>query len=221
MRQVRAKARKPVLPVLVKGSSSSEFLDNIRLLLYAMNPKRGKGALKVYTADGKTRILPCYMADAPIKESRETGIYTADKGAQWRMFPVTFYVPYPFYWDPTENDVYVDDTALEYPFALYNAGDIDAWPIWSITGANSCEIVNKTTNKRIYADLTLDTECLYIDTRPLLRSALIDHTDIADPYLSTDSKWFALVPGYNKIHVTDPTSVTSVRIRWVNNYLGV
>ena len=229
IRQIQTKARKPVLPILIKGSTSTEYLENERRLLYAMSPKRGDGALKVYTVDDKTRVLTCRMLEAPISDGHDTGLYTASnaiKGpTQWRKFPVTFFVPNPFYYDPLENDVYVDGVSLTVPIGLYNAGDDVAWPIWSIAGPmTSVGIYNETTGKSMYITLTLTSDVrLYIDSRPLLRSTLQNHTTKKESSLSTGSTRFPLESGHNEIHCefAGSSTGTSLRARWVNRYLGV
>jgi Siphovirus-type tail component, C-terminal domain len=243
VRQVTTKARKPVLPMFVKGRTTSEFFNNMRIILNAMNPKRGEGALKVYTADGKTRVLNCRLYEAPIQETADTGRYnprpTREKGDfQWRMFPITFFAADPHWYDPLEREAYWGMSSgagyydLTSPIVLHNEGDVNTWPIWAITGKCSVfTIRNLTTGKFISATIALTDSgsvgCrLYIDTRPLINTVRLDHITNKFNSTSTGSNLFPLVPGANVVQasfsgLTSGTSKASIRVRWVNRYQGL
>lgn len=249
VRDVNTNGRKLILPVLVKANTATEFLEKIRLLMYAMNPLRGAGKLKTYTADGKTRMMNCYLFDSPVKEAQDTGFFDGSSSmrrgpVQWRRFPITLYAPEPFWYDPLENEVYIDNVATmdlchaateEYggPFSLYNSGDVNAWPIWSVDGpfidngtAGSVRIDNDTTGKHILVVYSLvEGSKIYIDTRPLTRSVTVNHATSIQSSMSIASRFFPLTPGNNTISVkttgTSASTDVSLRVRWVDRYLGV
>ena len=227
IRGVSTKPRKVVMPLMVRGSTSTEFMQNLRTLLYAMNPKRGFGHIKVYTVDGKTRALPCRFLESPIVDSASTGKYTASTVAskEWRKFPITLYVPNPYWYDLSEKEVKVSYTSLGYPLKLTNDGDTLAYPIWSIGGPmNFVEVYNETTGKLIYLTLTMASyDTLYIDTRPLMKGILLNHSTNEFAKLSTDSTLYPFVPGANKINITmsAATTYSEIRVRWIEYYLGV
>jgi phage-related protein len=227
-RSTQLKERSTTYPLLVWGEDRDDVHVNLRKLLYATNPLRGQGRLQVITNDDKTFVLNCYLDSMPLPETAET------IGINFQLLAATFVSHDVYWWDPVENDVFVDNVGgydLRAPFSLYNAGDAEAWPIWTITGpmtytspTPALTLKNETIGEQMVISLSLAaSNRLYIDTRPLIGTVLKNHNTDEMTTFSADSTPFSLVPGFNKISTSfvGDTSGTSVRARWVNRYLGV
>jgi phage-related protein len=222
-RGTQLKERSTAYPLMVYGEDPDDVRENINKLLYATNPLRGPGKLKVATNDGKTRLLNCYLDAVTLPENDDTAGWS--NGRAFQLLGATFISHDSLWLDPLENDVYVDSSDLSSPFTLYNAGDVEAWPIWSLTGAWTTALVyNETTGKQLYITFGLPSiAVMYVDTRPLINTVNTTHVTNRFSNLSTDSTLFSLAPGFNQIDValTGTSGTTSIRVRWVNRYLGV
>ena len=222
-RGTQLKERSTSYPLLVYGEDPDEVRKNLRNLLYATNPLRGKGNLKVATNDDRTFFLNCYLDAISLPENADTAGWS--NGKAFQLLAATFISHDSLWWDPLENDVYIDGSDLSSSFTLYNAGDVEAWPIWSLAGAWSTALIyNETTGKQLYSTFGVpSTLVMYIDTRPLIRTVNTEHTTNRMSSLSVDSTLFSLAPGVNQIGATftGTSATTSLRVRWVNRYLGV
>lgn len=221
-RLVTTKVRTIAIPIQINGTSAADLRSNVRLLTDAFDPNFGLGRLRAVTEDGFVYLMNGYVESFDLPEKVETGAGTNT----FRLTVATFTSHDVYWYDPNESDVYIDGYTdmLTYPFQLYNAGSVIAWPIWAICGSmTAVTITNETTGKHITANASLgDYSRLYIDTRQLTRATLLNHNINAATSLSTDSVSFPLVPGYNKISCvfTGATAATSVRARWIHRYNG-
>jgi hypothetical protein len=216
------------LPIKVMGSSIENVRENLRALNNAFSYDLGSGKLKVVTADGKTRMINLYYSDGMgFQETSDTAYPSV-----FYMFSPEFTAFDPYWYDPLENEVWLNATAGEIgessinsKITLYNEGDVPAWPVWSLTGAfTECEIQNLTTGALFDLQETVPTsQRVYLDTRPGNHNVLRNHVTVDYGNLTTDSKLFPLVPGPNEIVpiFTNSDANTELRVRWVNKYLGV
>ena len=218
------KDRTLTLPMLVFGEDQDDVRANIRSLMDATNPLRGMGRVQCVTNDDKTFILDSYLDGMPMPENPDS--IGVSNGMTFRLFVATFVSHAVVWWNPIEHDVQIDYSTLDLPLALNNEGDLEAWPIWTISGPmTSVQIGNYTTGDYMAATLTLTAgQRVYIDSRESLRTVLQDHVTDVESSFSTDSDcFFPLVRGKNDIGIdfAGNSTATSLRVRWVDRYLGV
>src|SRR5690606_24189719 len=85
-----------------------------------------------------------------------------------------------------------------------NDGDVEAWPVWTITGpATSIELENVTTGKKIELSSTLSAgQKRIITTKPGISTVLDENGDNKWSELSDTSALWALEPGLNELVLT-------------------
>jgi hypothetical protein len=147
-RGARAAQRDIMLPVFIWGVDRKSLLDTKRSLISALNPKNGACVLKFVESDGQPRYLRAYYkAGMEGDESADNaGFRWMKLGLQLTAFDLWFYADtlHVAQWRFGEADPFLTPAFL--PFALseglpsttqlpvVNPGDIEAWPVWQITG---------------------------------------------------------------------------------------
>jgi len=222
------KPREIDLPITVLGKDLEGVRENLRALNAAFSYDLGSAKLKVVSPDGKVRMINCYYSEGMgFQETSDT----AYPSVFYAFLPI-FTAFDPYWYDPMENEVFLNAIAgetgissINSKITLYNDGDVPAWPVWSLTGAFSeVEVQNITTGSLFDLQEALPTmQRVYIDTRPGNRDVLRNHITVDFGSLSTDSQLFPLTPGPNEIVpvFSNSDSNTELRVRWVNKYLGV
>lgn len=106
-------------------------------------------------------------------------------------------------------------------FLVDNLGDVDAWPVWVVTGPGSdLKLENRTSNKALtITGVTLAAgETITIDTRPGKKSVTRSNGTNLMEWLSNTSKLWPLVAANNRIQVTlagsDTRSSVRLTARW-------
>jgi phage-related protein len=183
-REARHEVRELTLPLYLYNDDPdpSPLHTQLGNLVRALDPTRGEGVLRVTTPVGDVRDLGCRAASGL---SVDHTIGDAASPRHQRL-PVVFRALDP-YWYATSPEVreYVNLSTSATFFPIFpirlvgsevfatdqinNVGDVDAWPVWDITGPGSDPIVrNVTTNKSLSLNgLTLASgEVATIDTRP-------------------------------------------------------
>jgi len=187
----------------------------IRNIASSMNPARGTGV-------GKLRY------DSPTGVVRELScLYTggldaaADRDGYLHRFVLGFRALDPFWYNiVAETASFIGGGTITpfFPFfplvisasqifgevVSFNSGDVEAWPVWSITGPASGIILRNTTTGGIIDLGTLAIvagEGLSIDTRPGYKTIVkYDGTNLY-PNLSVASHLWSVLPGNNAIRV--------------------
>ena len=226
VRMRTTKAREVVIPLMVSGTSVTDFRNNMRMLTDAFDPMRGDGFLKVITPDSKTLLLKCHYKDGmTMPEDTDTG------GCTFRKFVITFLAHEPIWFNALENERLWYGDYVDYVQDINNAGDVDTWPIWELSGsvAGVTAITIKNISTGDHFTVTLGTshihtsDHLYVDTRPNTVAVLKNHVTNEWDKVSTTSLLFPLIPGVNQISltVTGNDSGTYIKCRWVDRYYGV
>ena len=222
----KTKPREVVVPILVKGTSVIDYRTNERMLTDAFDPSKGDGFLKVVTPDSLTLLLKCHYKDGmTMPEDTDTG------GCTFRKFVATFLAHDPYWFNALENERIWYGNYVDYLQYVNNAGDVDTWPIWELSGSTAtvtaATITNLTTDKSLVITLSTDhlhaSDHLYIDTRRSHIAVLKNHVTNCWSRVSATSSLFPLVPGVNHISltVTGNDSSTYIKCRWINRYNGV
>lgn len=185
---------------------------------------RTPGYLRVTRPDGTVRQLACYYAGG-LEGDLSTG------GPNGTTVVVSLYAPDPW---PTDED----DTVLVYGQAdfgseiiIINPGQLQAYPIWKITGpfTTSITIQNTVTNKLWQYQFSLGgggafvtTDTRPADQRPGLSCTRFDGLNLY-PFLSAQSSLWWLAPGENRFQIgtTGTDANTEVELRYLPRYRGL
>lgn len=146
MRHVQPGPRLITWPLFIEGRDHAGFLGNWRNLAraFAQTRRLGPGQLVIARPDGTRRQILAYYQDG-FEEGTPDG-----PGRRWQTVALTLYCPDPYFTDvdPTLITRYHATGGADYfvPYpsvrssqllggsAAHNPGDVEAWPVWSITG---------------------------------------------------------------------------------------
>ena len=238
LREVEHGPRELVLPVWLSATGEAELRERIRDLARAMDPRRGEGRLRVTGPAGDQRELRCRVT-AGLELDEVLG---DTAGSTVQRVPLVLRATDP-YWYATSDTVTPDFEAGQaagwFPFfplrlassevfadrTVDNVGDVDAWPVWTVTGPGAgLALRNLTTGLALELDYSLGAgETVTIDTRLGVKSVTRGDGLNLFEHLSTTSALWPLAPGPNAIRVelnaVGPSS--RVRLAWRPRYLTV
>jgi phage-related protein len=227
-RGCRFDAAQPVIPILIEGADPEAYRQALRDVASALNPAKGVGKLRA-TFDGAVREQSAIYIDG-LNHPEDFPLH-GQPAVMFRAFD-------PFWYD-TATVVGTFETGTAAPFfpilpirlassevfadaVVDNTGDIEAWPIWTITGpASSLILEHVDSGKQLALDYTLAAgDVVTVDTSPGVKTVTLDDGTNLFPYLSSRQFW-PLVRGANNIRVelggaTDDSQVQMVyRRRWL------
>ncbi|HLH22439.1 MAG TPA: hypothetical protein VK066_07935 [Chloroflexota bacterium] len=238
LRQVQVGVREVDLPLLLRGADATALRALYRTLLHTFDPQRGDGKLRVQGPDGGVRELTCRY------HSGLEGAEVLDKdagGTSWRKVVLVLraWDPYWYATAPTRVDFAVGSAATPFfPFfplrlsastvlgdaAVSNPGDVEAWPIWTITGPGSnLVLTNVTTGAALTLVTTLGaSDVVTIDTRPGQKT--VSGADGSNLFgtLNAASHFWALPRGSSSVRVelSGATGGSLVTLVYYPRYLG-
>jgi phage-related protein len=238
LRAVRHGARDFALPLWITSDTETNLRTEVRSLIASMDPTRGDGRIRVTGPGGDQREIVCrYQGGLELSETlgdtsgpllqrapamfRAHDPYWADVSptvTEWELgqAPGSFFPIFPI--RLSSSEVFALDTVT-------NAGDVDAWPVWTITGPGSgIRMANLTTGKAWGFTVDLGTgESLTIDTRPGVKTVI--HSSGANwwQYLSSTSRLWSLRRGVNslRIEMGSATAESHVALSRTHKYLAV
>jgi hypothetical protein len=242
VREVSHGVREFVLPLRVRTSTEAELRVALRTLVREMDPRAGAGRIRVYTPAGDAREIRClYSAGLDLDETQgQTSMPT------WQRTPAVFRAHDP-YWYATSDISEVFTVGAVAPFfpilpirlsssevfvdaTVTNGGDLETWPVWTITGpGSSIRLLDLTaglstslTSAALGAVTLGAGEKVEIDTRPGFKTVtrLSDGANLW-PYLSTDSALWPLRIGASAVRVemSGATADSSVTVSHRPRYL--
>jgi len=148
VRGARASARQVLLPIFIYGIDRRTLRQFKAKLANALNPKLGYSVLTFIEQDGELRRLKCYYVGG--MEGSET---VGASGFNWTSYGIQLTAADPYFYGETESAANwsfgTDQPFLSNPFlpltlsagtpsngtlTIENPGDIEAWPVWEITG---------------------------------------------------------------------------------------
>lgn len=179
VRHIQPDARFITWPLEVFGATHLDFTSLWRYImsLFTMTRRRGPGVLRVFRPDGTAREIEAYY------QAGFAG--TAGQGHTFDTAVMTLLCPDPYWRDaeateppPWDYEAAPADFLDPYPTVssgqsvngdstVTNPGDVEAWPVWTVTGPmTSLEAENTTTGESFTLTGTLvdDTETVVIDT---------------------------------------------------------
>lgn len=237
LRSARHGVREFVLPLWITAASETALRTAIRSLVAKMDPSRGAGRIRVTAPGGDQREITCSVSGG--LELAET--LGSDSGYLMQRAVVSFRCHDPYWTDVADTEV--SWTLGEAPGTFFpifplvlagseifvqatvtNTGDVQAWPVWTITGPGSAlTIRNFHTNKLLFVDESLSAgESVVVDTRPGVKSVTKNDGTNLYPSLFLNSSLWPLQRGDNLIWVElfGATTESSVVLRYRNQYLG-
>lgn len=149
-RNSRAIAREIMIPLVLYGVDRKTLKSLQKKLVTSLNPKKGYCVLKFVEGNSIPRYLYCYY-----KGGMEGNEAQDQSGFNWKKFALSFTAFDPYFYSDTvqaaqwsfgEGEPFLPATGSFLPLHLnagivsssevtiYNPGDVEAWPIWKITG---------------------------------------------------------------------------------------
>lgn len=215
-RGARAAARQILLPVFVYGIDRRTLRDFKRKLANALNPKAGYCVLTFTEQDGIPRRLQCYYTGG--MEGNES---LDASGFKWVAYGIQLSAVDPWFYGDTEAaadwSFGSSQPFLGTPFfpvklgvgtpssstlAVNNPGDIEGWPVWTITGPlKSFEFTGPDgTSWGIPAqaggaDCLQSGRTLTVDCRPGYKTIKDDQGTNYFPLMSPNPSLWSLPPG--------------------------
>jgi hypothetical protein len=234
LRSVRHSERRFDVVTAWRIGSASDVRTDLRAWTRRLDPTRGEGILRCATVAGDTREIACRYIG---------GIDTFDEiDPRWNVATLEFVATDPYWRDAADTTAsFTTGQGLPKflpgpPFTLSNSGtwavpaidnvgDVEAWPVWVVTGpASSVTFDNLATGQSFTLDYVLaDGQTVTIDTRPGAKT--VRSSDGVNRYanLSASSVLFSLARGTNNLEVTIEGAAESsaVSLAYRLRYLGV
>ncbi|MER6102402.1 phage tail domain-containing protein [Streptomyces sp. NPDC001832] len=216
VRGARASARPVLLPIFVYGIDRKTLRQFKAKLANALNPKFGYSVLTFIEQDGVPRRLNCYYTGG-MEGSEGVGA----SGFTWISYGIQLTAADPWFYGDTEVAANwsfgTDQPFLADPFlpmtllrgttstgalTIYNPGDIEAWPVWEITGPlKRFELTGPDgTSFGIpvqpgEVDAVPEGRTLTVDCRPGYKTVTDDEGKIYFPLLSANPSLWSVPPG--------------------------
>lgn len=235
VRYVRAEPARIVWPLYVWGETYGQFMQRYRALRQAFlmtAHRQMPGTLRVALPDGSAREIECYYEEGWTGEAGENWLfanpvltllapdgYWRDAAAQTVLREYTgssasFLSPFP----TVSTSQVLGDSTVE------NLGDVEAWPVWTITGPMDSLTATNTTAGREFilnTSLTAGQQVVITTQQTTVRGP-------AGENLIGDLNWplaylWPLLPGTNEIvfSVGGGATGTKVEMSYHQRYVGV
>lgn len=222
--------RRISLPFEIFGQSASDGSD-VRASVRAWAK-----SLATLTAPGKLRCTTELGDEREIVAWYVGGLELVETISHYQPATLEFDCPDPYWADTSDTVSSVNGgsapTALFFPIlpwtlasseiaaevVISNTGDLEAWPVISITGPATGPVLrNVTTGQALTLNLTVGAgEVVTLDARPGARTVKRQDGTNLYTYLSS-RQWWPLAKGSNRIRLeatgTTPASVLSIRHR--------
>jgi hypothetical protein len=235
-RGARHDERLATIPVVAPGPQAGR--DELRRWARALDPLKGEGTLTVVVGPWAGRQLVC-VYEGGLDELAE----------EWPLLGLIvlgFRACDPYWQDATESNSIANINSTGYtwfPFAgswaqqplilgasdvfaqlsINNAGDVDAWPVITVTGPGTdLHLTTQTTSKDLLLTGNIAAgSTVVIDTRPGRKTVTVDGVNSFSRLTASSSLW-PLVPGVNRVSIgfAAGTAQTSIKFAWRNRWLA-
>lgn len=187
------------------------------------------GYLRIQRRDGTTRQIACYYVGG-----LEGDLEPTNAGDTWQSVAITLRAPDPWATDTFDSTDSYDSSDFGVPKSIINAGQLDAYPVWTLVGPmTNIDLVSATQNKSL--TLTADGgltlllgDTVVIDTRqsPPRETLQIYNLDTGVSHyakLTVNSEFWLFVSGSNifTLNISGATVDSRVDVRWLQRYRGV
>jgi phage-related protein len=235
VRRVKIRPREITVPVLLEGSSQTDLRQQLRTIVRRLYPVAGDGRLRCVAPDGATRELVCRYS-----QGLEGDEGTGDGGVKYLAAVLVFRAAEDPFWraqTATEIDFTTGEPPAFFPFfplelaessifggiTVTNEGDVEAWPIWTITGPGGpLTLTNDTSGESLVLATVLSAgEQITIDTTPGIKTVTLDDSTNLYPDLDPGSSLWPLQPDDNAVTVelVDATVDSAVALSYRARYL--
>lgn len=236
-RSTRHGVREFLVMVWQSAGSDAALRTALRNFVRTMDPTRGSGKLRVTSPLGDQREITCqYKAGLDLDETLGD-----NSGPDYQKIPLAFtaFDPYWYAVSPIAESFTIGTQPLFFPLfplrlsssqvavedTLVNGGDIETWPVWTVTGPGSViKLINLTTGEKI--DLQTNTlgagEVLTIDTRENVKTLTLQNGDNLFEWLSIDSSLWSLRYGNTLMHLemSGATAASGLSVSYFPRYLS-
>jgi hypothetical protein len=231
-REARHGVREFSLPLWITDSSPATLRARLRALVAAMDPVRGQGTVRLTSPIGDQREIYCRVS-AGLELDETLG---RTSGPLMQRAVVMFRANDPYWYDVTDTtDVFESGTTASFfpifPLSLSssavftstsvtNSGDVETWPVWTITGPGSAIVLrNLTTGRYLELNATLAAgETAVIDTRPGVKTVLKGDGTNLFPNLTSASSLWALARGANALRIEMSSATSASRVQLSRRY---
>lgn len=236
LRALRFDARNVIIPVWFESVSLDAHRELLRAWSRRLNPRRGGGKLRARTGAVMRELGVRFVAGLGDDESYPH--FTEAKLLFHAADPYWYDVDYtvqtfgvggvaePFFAlpDPTSGSFLTLATStIALTQAVDNNGDVETWPLWTITGpAASVMVRNVSTGQELTIVVALlDGEVVTIDTRPGVKAITKNGVNRFDMLGSLSALW-SLQPGVNVVQVELPlaSAASAVRLSYAGRWLS-
>jgi len=233
VRFVRAEPARINWPIHIHGDTYLDFTDRFRQLRRAFLltlHRRSPGILRVARPDGSAREIEAFYEEGFAGGAGENWLYANPV--------VTLLCPTPYWRDAIDTVLPFDydeggSFLAPYPHVssatlgttvVTNTGEVDAWPVWTVTGPLVAVTgTNETTGHSFQMTYTLGAgQTLVITSDPPTASGPAGQNIISSLNWPAAYLW-PLVPGDNTVSfsVSGAGIGTSVQLAYRNRYEGV
>lgn len=226
-RAARASAREIMLPVYLHGIDRQTVNGLKRRFFQALNPKRGYCHISFTEGDGTPRRIAAYY-----KGGMEGSESTDSAGFTWVKYGLTFTAMDPWFysdrdqskrWDFGSGNPLVSTVQKFFPMAISagviggsgsslvisNPGDIEAWPVWKLSGPIKSFSLQSPFGELIKAsaptdgsDLVPTGRTLTIDTRPGKKTVRDNAGVNYWAKLDTNPQFWSVEPGDSECNIS-------------------
>ena len=236
-RASRHKAHEFTIKLNVTASTEPALRTAMRQIVYAMDPTRGEGTIRVTSPLGDVREILCYYTAGLGMEEK-----FGSSGPTMQQCAVMFRAYDPYWRDTTSSTqaftigatpsffpifpIRLTSSSIAVDATVINTGDVATWPVWTIVGPGAAIILrNLNTGEYISFDtLALGSgESVVIDTRPGYKTVTKSDDTNLFPDLSILSTLWALQPGNTAVRLEMSAAIagsSSMNLSYKRKYLS-
>ena len=185
-------------------------------LFRRLSRRYAPGSIRRVTSEGITRQIDCWLTSGPIGSNDE--IVAPPVG----VVSLGFEAPWPYWYDPSADNLVTADFGATSGISCDNEGDVDTWPIITISSMSGLVNPSFTLNgETIEFDYTFPSGTVVIDLRRGQKTVYLNgDTDISYlGYITRDSILWSLVPGVNTVVLLSGGRTGTVSIDWTEYYI--
>jgi hypothetical protein len=224
------------LPLMISAYDIVSQRAAVRALVSALNPKLGDARVRSYAPDSTVRELYGRLVDG-------LGFDENDQvaGLGWMDGVLVFRSVDPFWYDQNDTTLlfgqaaptsffsfrlgsFLTSSGILSSFSILNDGDVDAWPVWTLTGPMTNPVfTDTTTGYALTMTIVLTAgQVLTIDTRPGFKTVKREDGSNQFAILSSASVLWPLARGNNVITLvaTATTTASKVQVSYKRKWLA-
>lgn len=202
------------LPIWVLGSSRNDVETKLRRLGKLVSDRKGATKIQATIEDTVNMTSETFTLEGYYIGGFDIAYNNATKTSAY--VPLTFTCPQPYWVNEVETSYTIDTvgTPVSETVTLNNIGDVEAFPIFEITGTISNVELSNENGSLTYAETITSPEIITIDT---FNATVVNDTGV-NKYenLDTAPKMFTLPAGESSftLEATNMVEGSEVVIKW-------